>query len=74
MPISSLMSSLYDVPLFKLIMIVAMTNIGSIIASFLFPFVVIPLIAPDIGGVSALFDALLQGVENILRIFSNFLN
>ena len=67
-PISSLLSSLYDVPLFKLIMIVAMTNIGSIIASFLFPFVIIPLIAPDIGGISALFDALLQGVENILDI------
>ena len=67
-PAFSLMSSLYDVPLFKLIMIVAMTNIGSIIASFLFPFVIIPLIAPDIGGISALFDALLQGVENILNI------
>ena len=67
-PTSSLLSSLYDVPLFKLIMIVAMTNIGSIIASFLFPFVIIPLIAPDIGGISALFDALLQGVENILDI------
>ena len=74
MSTSSLISSLYGVPLFKLIMIVAMTNIGSIIASLLFPFVVIPLIAPDIGGVSALFDALLQGVENILRLSSNFLN
>ncbi|MCH2453954.1 MAG: TraB/GumN family protein [Halobacteriales archaeon] len=70
---SSLLSSLYDVPLFKLIMIVAMTNIGSIIASFLFPFVVIPLIAPDIGGISALFDALLQGVENILDILISIL-
>ena len=72
-PISSLLSSLYDVPLFKLIMIVAMTNIGSIIASFLFPFVIIPLIAPDIGGISALFDALLQGVENILDILISIL-
>ena len=67
MPVSSLFLSLYNVPLFKLIMIVAMTNIGSMIASFLFPFVIIPLIAPDIGGVSALFDALLQGVENTLK-------
>ena len=65
------MSQLYSVPLFKLILIVAMTNIGSLIASLLFPFIIIPLIAPDIGGISVLFDMLLIGIKNIFQIFFN---
>jgi len=41
-PVDEAMSAMFDVPLFRLIMIVALTNIGSMIATALFPFVVLP--------------------------------
>ncbi|WP_121822553.1 TraB/GumN family protein [Halostella salina] len=63
-PIRDLLSRMFDVPLFQLIMVVALTNIGSMIASFLFPFTVLPWLAPEIGGVSGLMNELIAGAEN----------
>ncbi len=53
-----------EVPLFRLLLIVGMTNIGSFIASVLFATVVLPWFAADIGGIGALGDELLTGARN----------
>ncbi|MEF8813617.1 MAG: TraB/GumN family protein [Halovenus sp.] len=53
-----------DVPLFRLILIVAMTNIGSFIASVLFATVFLPWFAADIGGVGGLGEEMLRGARN----------
>ncbi|MFB6360780.1 MAG: TraB/GumN family protein [Halobacteriales archaeon] len=62
-PMGELVSRMFAVPLFRLIAIVAMTNIGSFIASVLFPVLVIPWLAPEIGGVGAITDAMVRGAE-----------
>jgi hypothetical protein len=49
-------------------MIVALTNIGSMIATFLFFIVVIPWMAPEIGGVDALMNELFRGAQNSLDL------
>ncbi|MFB6353468.1 MAG: TraB/GumN family protein [Halobacteriales archaeon] len=63
-PIGELVRRMFAVPLFRLIAIVAMTNVGSFVASLLFPLVVIPWLAPDIGGVDAIADLMVQGARN----------
>jgi pheromone shutdown protein TraB len=63
-PILDLLQRLRAVPLFRLIMIVALTNIGSMIASFLFPFVVLPYLSQDVGSVAGVVDLMVQGAEN----------
>jgi pheromone shutdown protein TraB len=63
-PIRDLVSDMLDVPLFRLIAVVALTNIGSFVASGLFPFVVLPLIGGPFDSVGAVTDAMLTGAEN----------
>ncbi|MFC4549168.1 MULTISPECIES: TraB/GumN family protein [Halorussus] len=63
-PIQDLLSRMLDVPLFRLIAIVAMTNVGSMIASLLFPFVVLPLLGPQIGGVDEITRLMIEGARN----------
>ncbi|WP_266079822.1 TraB/GumN family protein [Haladaptatus caseinilyticus] len=63
-PLSDLMSRMLDVPLFRLIAVVAMTNIGSMIATFLFPFVVLPILGPEIGGVEEITRLMVKGAQN----------
>ena len=53
-----------DVPTFRLILIVSMTNIGSFIASVLFATVLLPYFSADIGGVGALGEEMLRGATN----------
>jgi pheromone shutdown protein TraB len=67
-PIRDLVSQMFDVPLFRLIMVVASANVGSLIASLLFPVVVLPWLAPEVGGISGVVDLLIQGVENGISI------
>ncbi|MFC4245807.1 TraB/GumN family protein [Natribaculum luteum] len=62
------LEAMFDVPLFRLIMIVALTNVGSMIATFLFPIVVLPWLAPEIGGIDALMGELLRGARNSLEL------
>jgi len=67
-PLRDLYRRMLEVPLFRLVLVVAMTNIGSFAASVLFPFVVIPWLAPEIGGVDALMGQLIEGAERSARI------
>ncbi|QFU83549.1 TraB/GumN family protein [Natronorubrum aibiense] len=73
-PVGEAMADMFEVPLFRLIMIVALTNIGSLIATVLFPIVVLPWLAPEIGGVDALFAELLRGAENTLELLRGLLS
>jgi len=63
-PIPDLVGRMLDVPLFRLIAIVAMTNVGSMIASFAFPFVVLPLLGSQIGGVGQITTLMVEGAQN----------
>jgi hypothetical protein len=45
-------------------MVVAMTNVGSFVASMLFPVVVLPWLAADVGGIGGIVDLMWQGLEN----------
>jgi pheromone shutdown-related protein TraB len=67
-PLRDLYRRMTEVPLFRLVLVVAMTNVGSFIASALFPFVVIPWLAPEIGGVDALMNRLIEGAQESARI------
>ncbi|MEM4780179.1 MAG: TraB/GumN family protein [Halalkalicoccus sp.] len=63
-PLLDLLSSMLEVPLFRLIAVVAATNVGSIVATLLFPLVVLPWLASDIGGVGAIGDLMVEGARN----------
>ena len=63
-PIPELVSDLFAVPLFRLIMIVAATNIGSIVASVLFVAYLLPLFALDLGGAAGVTQLLFEGAQN----------
>ncbi|MFC4408085.1 TraB/GumN family protein [Haloarchaeobius iranensis] len=73
-PLADVVRRMFEVPLFKLIMVVAATNIGSVIASFSFPVVVLPWLAPDeIDTVNELMDVLLRGARNSAEIIVGLL-
>jgi pheromone shutdown protein TraB len=63
-PIRQLVGQMFDVPLFRLIMVVAMTNVGSIVASLLFVTYVLPLFAANLGGVDGVTNLMLEGARN----------
>jgi pheromone shutdown protein TraB len=63
-PLTEIVSDMFDVPLFRLIMIVAMTNVGSMIASVLFAAYVLPLFFADLGGVADVTRLMLRGARN----------
>ena len=67
-PLDDLFGDMLDVPLFRLIMIVAMTNVGSMIATFLFLIVVLPWFGTEIGGTSELMNELFRGARNSLEL------
>jgi len=62
-----LVGRLLEVPLFRLIAVVGMTNVGSLVATLLFPLLVLPLVAPE-GGTAAIGDLVVQGVENGVEV------
>ncbi|MBP1903121.1 pheromone shutdown protein TraB [Halorubrum trapanicum] len=62
---AELVSAMLDVPLFRLIVVVAMTNVGSIVASFLFAAYVIPaMFGAEVGGVEDVGRLLVDGAIN----------
>ena len=63
-PIPELVSDLFGVPLFRLIMVVAATNVGSIVASALFVAYLLPLFALDLGGAAGVTQLLFEGARN----------
>lgn len=71
-PLRVLLQRMLDVPLFRVMAIVAMTNIGSFIATILFPIIIIPWLGTEIGSVGAIGEALMQGAENSVDVIANF--
>lgn len=63
LPIGETLDRMMDVSLFRLMMVVALTNVGSMVASFLFPFVILPLVAPG-NDVASVGDLMLDGARN----------
>ena len=63
--VTELVSEMLGVPLFRLIVVVAMTNVGSIVASFLFAAYVIPaMFGAEVGGVDEVGRLLVEGALN----------
>ncbi len=66
--VRDLFTRMHDVPLFRLILIVAMTNIGSMIASGLFGVVLLPYFFAEIGSTGEVVQLMAQGAENSARL------
>jgi len=60
-PLGDIVSEMFEVPLFRLIMVVAATNVGSIVASVLFAAYLLPLFASDLGGVDEVSRLMVEG-------------
>jgi pheromone shutdown protein TraB len=67
-PVMDLVSRMRAVPLFRLILVVALTNVGSAIASYVVFPVLIPYISSDIGGMQGVSRLLWQGVREGTQI------
>jgi pheromone shutdown protein TraB len=63
-PISEIVTRLREVPLFSLILVVALTNIGSMLASLVVFPAILPWLSADIGGVAAIGGLLVEGAQN----------
>lgn len=63
-PIPDLLEEMFAVPLFRLIVVIAATNIGSIVASALFVAYLLPLFALDLGGAAGVTQLLFEGAQN----------
>ena len=61
-PVADLVARMRAVPLFRLIFVVALTNIGSAVASYVVFPALLPYLAADIGGMSGVSNLLWQGV------------
>jgi hypothetical protein len=57
-----------EVPLFRLIMVVALTNVGSFVGSIVFATVLIPYLFADIGGPEEVGRLMLRGAQNSVDI------
>ncbi|WP_459192916.1 TraB/GumN family protein [Halosimplex sp. J119] len=62
-PIAEIFARMREVPLFRLILIAGLTNVGSMLASLVVFPAILPLISADVGGVSAIGDQLLRGAQ-----------
>ena len=68
-PILQLLKRMRDeVPTFRLILVVALTNVGSFIASVLFATVFLPYFAADVGGIGGLGELMLDGAARSARL------
>ena len=57
-----------EVPTFRLILVVALTNVGSFIATILFGTVFLPHFAAEVGGIGELGELMLDGATNSARL------
>jgi pheromone shutdown protein TraB len=62
-PLLDIVRRMREVPLFRLILVVGMTNIGSFIASLLFAAVLLPQLSAEVGGVAGLADQMVIGAR-----------
>jgi pheromone shutdown protein TraB len=67
-PLRDVVSDMMDVPLFRLIVIVAMTNVGSIVATALFGTVVLPEMFSQLGGVDEIARLMVEGARESARL------
>jgi pheromone shutdown protein TraB len=68
-PILQLLKRMRDeVPTFRLILVVALTNVGSFVASVLFATVFLPYFAADVGGIGGLGELMLDGAARSARL------
>jgi pheromone shutdown protein TraB len=63
-PVGEIFARMREVPLFRLILIAGLTNVGSMIASLVVFPLVLPMLSAPIGGVDAIPGLLLDGVRN----------
>jgi pheromone shutdown protein TraB len=73
-PLADLFRQMREVPLFRLILIVGMTNIGSFVASVLFATVLLPQFSAEIGGVDALANQMLEGARQSAELILSVLS
>ena len=66
-PLPEILAEMFDVPLFRLIVVVALTNVGSVVASLLFAAYVLPAMAADLGGIGAVTRLMLEGATESAR-------
>jgi len=62
-PIADLLGRMRAVPLFRLILIVALTNVGSAVASYVVFPALLPYVAADIGGMAGVTNLLWDGIN-----------
>jgi len=62
--VGELFGRMRQVPLFRLILIVAMTNVGSMIASAAFAAILLPAFVGDVGGLAWLAEKMIEGAYN----------
>jgi len=67
-PIGDLVARMRAVPLFRLILIVALANVGSAIASYVVFPLLLPYVAADIGGIDGVTRLLWAGIEQGAQI------
>ncbi|WP_299263703.1 TraB/GumN family protein [Halorientalis sp.] len=67
-PVRDLFARMQNVPLFRLILIVAMTNVGSMVASALFGVVLLPYFFAEIGSTGEVVQLMAKGAENSARL------
>jgi pheromone shutdown protein TraB len=67
-PITDILADMFGVDLFRLIVVVALTNVGSVVASALFVAYVLPQFAADYGGTEAVARLMFEGARNGARI------
>jgi hypothetical protein len=59
-----------EVPLFRLIVIVAMTNVGSFVGSVLFATVLIPYLFAEVGGTGEVVRLMVEGARNSVDLLA----
>jgi pheromone shutdown protein TraB len=67
-PLADIVARLREVPLFRLILVVALTNVGSMLASLVVFPAILPWLSADVGGVSAIGGLLVDGARNGAQI------
>jgi pheromone shutdown protein TraB len=67
-PLLDIVRRMREVPLFRLILVVGMTNVGSFIASILFATVLLPQLSAEVGGVTGLADQMVIGARRSLEL------
>jgi pheromone shutdown protein TraB len=69
-PVRRLLGQMLEVPLFRLMVIVAMTNVGSFVGSVLFATVLIPYLFAEVGGTGEVVRLMVEGARNSVDLLA----